>query len=363
MSKFLQTGWFAAPCLLASLVFAEPAPPAAGADPAIKDLINKHFDSVAIISGDGGTGTGFITKDGDLTYLYTAAHVIAGNKRLSVKNANGREFKKFGFFEVAAESDLARLQLLEEFTGGLEVAKPGAIKVNEVVLAIGNSGGAGALTVLEGTAVSLGPDVVEVSNDVIQGNSGGPLFSGNTGHVVGVVTHLIAAREDLWAKDTDFAKVRRFATRLDRDIKWQRLPIGRFLAESRSIDEFNRNSRILFAIAMLNPTQDGLRLNTRVSKDGPTLLSIFDENKDVPSVAELYEMNGTLGDKRLRTSVPELKRRFTSYYQSSLQKLDQNRDKFVPANFAGQNRQRAEQARQWREEAVKEIKDAANRMR
>jgi serine protease Do len=365
MSKSRPIRWLAAPCLLASLAFAEHEAPAAtpGVSPKIKEIVNKHFDSVAIITGDGGTGTGFITKEANRTFLYTAAHVIAGNTRIGVKNANGREFKKFGFFEVAAESDLARLELLEEFEGGLQIAKANAIKVNEPVLAIGNSGGAGALTVLEGTAVSLGPDVVEVTNNVIQGNSGGPLFAGTTGHVVGVVTHLIAAREDLWAKNTDFAKVRRFATRLDRDISWQKVPIGRFLAESRNIEEFNRNSRILFAIAVLNPTQDGLRLDTKVSKDGPTLLSIFDENKNFPAVAELIEMNSQLGDKRLRTSVPELKRRFTSYYQSSLVKLNGNGDKFIPANFIGQNRKRAEQARQWRDEAVKEVKNAADRMR
>ncbi|MDP3849370.1 MAG: serine protease [Luteolibacter sp.] len=328
-----------------------------------KELINKHFDSVAIITGDGGSGTGFITKDGGRAFLYTAAHVISGNKRLTVKNANGREFRKFGAFEVASESDLARLELLEEFEGGLQVAKPASIKVNDPVLAIGNSGGAGALAILEGSAMSLGPDVVEVSSNVIQGNSGGPLFSGNTGEVVGVVTHLIAARDDLWAKDTKFAEVRRFATRLDRVITWERVPIGRFLAEHQKIEEFNRNSRILFAISSLNPTQDGLRLDSKIGGNGPTLLSVFDENKNVPIVAELIEMNSKLGDKRLRTSEAELRKRFASYYQTSLTRLDQGGDKFVAKDFSGQNRERAKQAREWRDEAVTELKNAANRMR
>ena len=329
---------------------------------AIKEFVNKHFDSVAVITGDGGSGTGFLTKDGERAFLYTAAHVIAGNKRLTVKNANGREFKKFGAFEVASESDLARLELLEEFEGGLSVAKPASVKVGDPVLAIGNSGGAGALAILEGSAVSLGPDVVEVSSNVIQGNSGGPLFSGNTGDVVGVVTHLIAAREDIWAKDTKFAEVRRFATRLDRDITWERVPIGRFLAEHQKIEEFNRNSRILFAISSLNPTQDGLRLDSRVGKDGPTLMSIFSENKDVPVVAELINMNSKLGDKRLRTSETELLKRFASYYQTSLTRLNQGGEKFVPKDFSGQNRERAKQARQWRDEAVKEVRSAVERM-
>ena len=74
-------------------------------------------------------------------------------------------------------------------------------------------------------------------------------------------------------------------------------------------------------------------------------------------------MNSSLGNKRLRTSVPELRRRFASYYQSSLVKLNQNGEKFVPANFAGQNREHAIQARQWRDEAVKGVKSATDQMR
>lgn len=361
MLKSFPGLWLAAPFLFASMVCAETEGTAPQVD--IKEFVNKHFDSVAVITGDGGSGTGFLTKDGERAFLYTAAHVIAGNKRLTVKNANGREFKKFGAFEVASESDLARLELLEEFQGGLHVAKPQSIKVNDPVLAVGNSGGAGALAVLEGKAVSLGPDVVEVSSNVIQGNSGGPLFSGNTGEVVGVVTHLVAARDDIWAKDTKFAEVRRFATRLDREIVWERVPIGKFLAEHQKIEEFNRNSRILYAISSLNPTQDGLRLDSKVRNDGPTLMSIFNENKDVPVVAELINMNSKLGDKRLRTSEGELRKRFASYYLSSLTKLNQGGDKFVPKDFSGQNRERAKQARQWRDEAVKEVKSAAERMR
>jgi hypothetical protein len=335
----------------------------AEAVPEMKELVNKHFDSVAIITGDAGTGSGFIAKQGEATYLCTAAHVISGNKRLSVKNANGTEFKKFGTFEVAAESDLARIELLEEFESGLRVAKPGSLKISEPLLAIGNSGGAGALTVLEGSVVSLGPDLIELSNNVIQGNSGGPVFSGTTGEVVGVVTHLTAAREDLWAKDTEFAKVRRFATRLDREIEWRKVPIGRFLTESRQLEEFNRDSRILFAISRLDPSQNGLRLDTKVSADGPTLLSIFEENKTLPVVSELLDMNTQLGEKRLRTSVPELRRRFVSYYDSSLTKLNRPADRIDPETFSGRNRALAKEACEWRDAAVKDVKEAANRLR
>lgn len=366
----------AAPWLLASILAAQPetgTPPAEGgkaseaaasaAGDKIKAIVSEHFCNVAIIEGDAGAGTGFIIKENNVTHLYTAAHVLAGNKRLKVKNANGQQFSKFGTFEVAMDADLARLQLLQDFDSDLRIAKPGSIKVNDPLLAIGNSGGAGVLTVLEGKVVSLGPDIIEVSNGVIQGNSGGPVFSGISGEVTGVVTHLIAGRDDIWAKDTGFSEIRRFAARLDRDIKWQEMPILRFLSEAASIQEFNRNTRILFALSMLDPTQAGLRLDTKVSKDGPTLLSIFEENKEVPAVAELIAMNTQLGDKRLRTSESDLRSRFSNYYNSAVGKLNRDGGKFVPASYSGHNRKQVEQARQWRDEALKQIKSATARLR
>ena len=354
----------AAAICLAALMSAAPAIAESADDKSVtKEIIRKHFGSIALIEGDGGSGTGFIVKEGESLRLYTAAHVIDGNKRLKVRNADGRQFSKFGAFEVAAESDLARIELREDFETGLRLSAQGAMKVDDPLLAIGNSGGAGALTVLEGSVVSLGPDVVELSNSVIQGNSGGPVFSGKTGEVVAVVTHLIAARKDIWAEKTGFSDVRRFATRLDRNIDWQTVPIGKFLGEGVALEQYNRHTRILSALSMLDPTQDGLRLDTRVSKDGPTLLSIFDENKTVPTVAELIAMNTKLGDKRLRTSESDLRRRFSSFYDSAVIKLNRDDADFEPARYSGYHRERAVQEKRWRAQALQELKSAAERLR
>lgn len=327
------------------------------------EIVTRNMAAVAIIEGDAGTGTGFIAKADGVTRLYTAAHVITGNKKLTVKNNAGRRFTKFGAFEVAADNDIARLELLEDVDTGLRIAPHNTADMDDGVIAIGNSGGAGVLTVLEGEILSVGPELVEVSNSVIQGNSGGPLFCAETGEVLAVITHLTAERGDIWAKDTKFAKVRRFACRLDRKVTWQKVPIGRFLAEAREIDEFNRNSRLLFAISMLDPSQAGLRLDTRVSTDGPTLLKVFEENKDVRVVEELIDMNSKLGDKRTRTSESDLRRQFGSFYAAAISRLDHNGDKFAAGRFTGYHRKMAKDARTWRDDALKSAKSAAERMR
>ncbi|MCU0796125.1 MAG: trypsin-like peptidase domain-containing protein, partial [Akkermansiaceae bacterium] len=261
-------------------------------DPSDKDkkILENHFDSIVIIDGNDGTGSGFIMKIAGRNYLYTAAHVICGNTKLTVTNSSGRRFTKFGAFEAADDCDIARIEILEDCESAITLASPNAAKVQEPVLAIGQSGGAGVLTVLEGDVISLGPKEIEVSADVIQGNSGGPLFHGISGDVMGIVTHLVAPREDVWAQDTGFDEIRRFATRLDRDFKWKQMPIGRFIGEKERLEEHVRKTRVLFALSALQPGQQGLRLPGLHGSE-QDVLTILAENTDEPAVAKLIEMN------------------------------------------------------------------------
>jgi serine protease Do len=340
----------------------EQIPPAPKPAPAKATILN-HMDQMAIITGDVSTGTGFFVKQDEKVYLYTAAHVLAGNARLTVKTTNGRELKKFGDFELAADADLCRLQLAEEFPAEFKLAQKNSSKVGDLIIAVGNSGGAGALTLLDGEVASLGPDQIEITAQVIQGNSGGPVFQGATGDAVGVVTHLIAGRKDLWAQSTKFSDVRRFATRLDRDVVWEKVPIGRFLTECKVLADYDRSTQLLYVISQLNPTQDGLRLNTRVTENGPTLLSVVQANEKEPLIAQLIEMNSKLGNKRFRTSEVELRRSFVAYYDAALKGLNQNNGALDASKFTGQNREKATQSIEWRTQAVKAVKAASEEMK
>lgn len=322
------------------------------------------LEDVMIIEGDAGSGTGFMVREGEKLRLYTAAHVFAGNKKLAVKSIAGRQFKKFGAFEVASDADMARLEIAESYEGGYGLAKKGAVQAEAEVLCVGNSGGAGVLTFLRGEVLSVGPLLVEVSNEVIQGNSGGPVIDAKSGAVVGLVTHLTAGRDDLWAKDTKFSEVRRFAARLDRDVAWESVPIGKFLTEARLIEDYNTNSRILSAISVLNPSQEGLRLDVRVTEGGPTLLQFFQANEKNPVVAELITMNSKLGDKRLATSEKDLRSKYSSFYFSAMSRLNQGADQFDPDKLAGgYHRAAGKQASEWRKEAMKVAKQVAESYR
>ncbi|MGC4017040.1 MAG: trypsin-like peptidase domain-containing protein [Luteolibacter sp.] len=123
-----------------------------------KTLANRLLASVVIIKGDQSEGSGFFARQGGKTYLYTAAHVLSGNSKLDVRTTDGRVFTKFGAFEVAEAADMVRFTMLEEPPSAPpEVATEGT-KVGHPVFAIGNSGGGGVLTILDGTVTGVGDE-------------------------------------------------------------------------------------------------------------------------------------------------------------------------------------------------------------
>ncbi|WP_367871190.1 serine protease [Luteolibacter sp. Populi] len=219
-------------------------PPSPAAPPA---------ESIAVVEGDRSNGTGFFCRTEDRIYLYTAAHVISGNTKLQVKLRNGSIVRKFGDLEAAEGADLVRLPVDEPVANCLEIAPEGGLaKVGSEVLASGNAAGAGTVGFERGKVLGVGPTSIEIDAEVIQGNSGGPILDAASGRALGVVTHLTAAREDRWAKDTRFSAVRRFGCRLDRHWDWKRVPVETFLKEGKAILAVQEQSELM--IAALKPS-------------------------------------------------------------------------------------------------------------
>jgi len=317
-------------------------------------LAQKLMPAVVIIKGNTSEGSGFFAKEGDTTYLYTAAHVICGNTKLEVQSTDGRTYTQFGPMDVAENADMVRLAMLENVPVTATLAQPTDAVIGSPVFAMGDSGGGGVLTVLEGNVKGVGAGELEMDAAIIQGNSGGPVFSAPSGRVLGVVTHLIAARTDVWAAATPFSDVRRFAARVDGQVKWRRVPIGTLINEPHVLAEYNRTTRLLLALAALRPTTAGLRLNATV-KEGVSANSIIAENRDVPAVQDLLKMNTALAQTRVRASEKDLLKKFSSYYDTILGDAKRQSATFNPAAFATCNRPQAEACAHWRAVAEKEI--------
>ena len=117
----------------------------------------------------------------------------------------------------------------------------------------------------QGEVQAVGAESFEITAHVIQGNSGGPIIRKDTNVVLGLVTHGIQGRDDVFAENTRFSKIRRFGARLDREIKWTKISLSQFLKEPETLNEFDRTTRLLFALSVLRPTANGLRLTTVVN--------------------------------------------------------------------------------------------------
>ena len=184
------------------------------------DLFNKVKGCLAIVKTDKGTGSGFIAQDGAYAYLYTNEHVIRGGSKPIVSDLEGNDIR-LGDFELAKERDLARFKI-DDVRKGLQLLNDG-VKINTAITVFGNSDGAGVITALSGKVIGIGPSLLEVSAEFVQGNSGSPVLTLD-GDIVGVATFAVngAESENWMKKNTRFDGVRRFALRID-NVAWEKI--------------------------------------------------------------------------------------------------------------------------------------------
>lgn len=213
-----------------------------------KSFIEKTSPYIVVIEGDKGSGTGFLCVVDGVVWVYTAAHVLSGNSKLAVRDSQGNRYSKFDHMESAEGVDLVRLRPTNQNFKGLEIiADTDAPKVGDKIVAVGNSLGAGSLSLEAGVVKNIDETMWEVSTDIIPGNSGGPILDLKSGKVIGIVTHLIMRREKRTSGFAPKVNVKRYAARLDREWEWKRMPVTRFVKEWQYIEKMEQDSKIGWA--------------------------------------------------------------------------------------------------------------------
>ena len=307
-------------------------------------------EAIAVIEGDRGTGTGFFCRDGETTYLYSAAHVLSGNSKLKVKLRDGTVVRKFGALEAAEGADLIRLPVNEPVPRVLQIAAAaGVSKVGTPVMASGNAGGGGTVGFETGKVMGVGPESIEIDAQVIQGNSGGPIIHGETHQALGVVTHLTAERKDLWAKGTRFADVRRFGCRLDRTWKWKQVPVDVFLKEGKTLLAVQQQSELMIAAIQPEKWQD----------------SIFQEQRENPLARDIASLQAWITQQQngQRLSESDRKERLRGIFDSARHRSRGQMAEFKVDGFTWFHRESAQQEIKTREEIDKAYEDAVKEMR
>lgn len=220
---------------------------------------------LAVCSGSGATledflftvqqdgresGSGFLLKDTSGVWMVSNCHVVrqSGEIKFAGMRDDSRVYTLPETIEVAANRDAVRFKT-EESAGFMLT---GSNSFDETVFAFGNSDGLGVITKSEGKIVGKGRGEIEVTCEIIPGNSGGPVIN-TRDEVVGIATFGVttysakiaaelsgkvsaAERERLVEKIKDrygtrYTETRRFAVPVY-DADWQPVDLDLFKQES-----------------------------------------------------------------------------------------------------------------------------------
>lgn len=261
------------------------------------------------------SGSAFIAKTTDGTFVYTAAH-CALSEDIEFFDFRGNKISTEKNPEVVVGNDghdLVRFRLLTPTPIHLVLATREEIEAKPIVYALGNSHGENVLTTLEGKVVGIGPGKVEVDCAFIFGNSGGPIITPD-GKVVGVVSYL-RSDPSIWARDTEL-EVRRFAWIPCTKLQWASFSASQLREEAEAIKKIWCSYVVLAALREVTLGGNGIKWDNSTLIVGEINLEmIFAKADDHPLIRGLH---ATSNEVRLQRDRKESELQIIRSYQRFL---------------------------------------------
>ena len=291
----------------------ERARAAAAATPADegRKKVQELLPAIWQIQGEGTDARGFVAEADGKTWLYLAARALGGGTKLVVKDAAGSTVTQFGEFQVSAEGDIARLEVKQDVSVRIPVDAKAALEANQRLLfaAIPNAGG---VPKVEDTyAGNATATEVEFNAYAMATSVGCPLFHAETGALIGIALP-DAGAATLWSQPLPAGATMPRAARLNREIDWKPGNIGAVLSERRKIAELHQQTRLMHAAAALSPTTSGLGVDNTAGDGGITSRQVFDAQKQLPVVQELFKLNDSLTAQKVRLSENDIRKQISS---------------------------------------------------
>jgi len=331
-----------------------PASPSAAAG----TLNNAQAAAIVLVKGDNGEGTGFLVQMPDGPAVITNIHVAADNPNIKVTTNDGRQIPILAY-NGAADRDLMKLTIKDDHYSYLDLATDvdSLVHVDDDVITPGNSEGGEVMLNTDGTVRGVGPQLVEFSNPIFHGNSGGPVVQVISGKVIAVVegarrtnpTDALDRASLANSKSAIAGSMRYFGLRIDTVPKWETYNLNQFLAESIFFHNFHETSRSIDSV--LNGTRYE-RANVPVSNG----------DEDYPS-SHYYMRND-----RIKALMDDYHQRTADYDKS--QQMDAGRELVSdlqdianadmdviqrPGNFYGYDQTRAKMEIEYRNALKKEL--------
>ena len=302
-------------------------------------------NNVFIVKTENGGGSGFRFKVGDKAYFISNEHVFSGFSKLEIYSNEGKRIDLPKMLEVSRDRDLLRFEI--EASGGIEVQEQ--INLGEVATAYGNSLAGNVLTESKGKVLGIGPESIEVSCEIVPGNSGGQVV-GKDGKLIGVASFL-TRRENFWVKDTRYEKIRKFALRLRPDEVWVSMPLETFQKESKILSDIESSLEEIIEIGMLAGNHDKI-LRTKISASNPDRrqaqskvdVAIDGYNRDLP-FDKVYHLFFTKLAEACETLISE---------NNEFWKSDWSKRKYE--RLSDQAKECAAHIRAWRDDVRKTLK-------
>ncbi len=219
-------------------------------------LTSEQMESIVMVEGEGGVGTGFVARLRGVDFVVTNLHVIGGNEKIRVTTVRGVSVPVSGIFGALGR-DIAILRI--EGTNTVPtlnlVEDPiRTVKIGDRVAVVGNRRGGGVATQVSGTMRGLGPDRVEVDAPFQPGNSGSPILHLETGAVVGVASYSQRREPDVLDGPANASggptlekktEQRWFGFRIDGVAGWESIDLVRWRDQEKRIAAFEEDSRAI----------------------------------------------------------------------------------------------------------------------
>ena len=201
-------------------------------DPRVAGIVKDSFERLVLVKGAIGVGSGFVYKVNGRAFFATNQHVVVGNQKLQFQPLSNKISLKLGAAQAAVGHDVMVIPVQPEIPGfetSLDVSKE--VSIGDAIVVLGDPEGAGVVRPITGRVLGIGPNLVEVSAQFVEGNSGSPIVHVKSGKVIGIATYASMRAFDAGAGQMG-VQVRRFGYRLDSVQKWQPVDWAAYQADA-----------------------------------------------------------------------------------------------------------------------------------